>query len=66
MLAAQHGAYASFYAQAFPHASGSGLHINISLYRDGKTRLRATLRPDSIAGNFIAGVMRRAREITLF
>ena len=66
VLAAQHGAYASFMPKPFPHASGSGLHINISLYRDGKNLFEGDIAPDSIAGNFIAGVMRRAREITPF
>ena len=66
VLAAQHGAYASFMPKPFPHASGSGLHINISLYRDGRNLFEGDIAPDSVAGHFMAGVMRRAREITPF
>ena len=35
-IAAKHGLYASFLPKPFPDRSGSGMHVNFSLVRDGK------------------------------
>ena len=65
-IAARNGLYASFMPKPLHDQSGNGLHVNMSLVRDGKNLFEGDIAPDSIAGNFIAGVMRRAREITPF
>ena len=45
---------------------GSGLHVNISLLRDGKNLFDGAFTPDSEAGHFVAGILAHARELTAF
>ena len=45
---------------------GSGLHVNISLLRDGKNLFDGDFAPDSEAGHFVAGILAHARELTAF
>ncbi len=72
-VAARNGLFASFLPKPVEGASGSGLHINLSLYRDGKNLFASEgiplesseqLLPE--AQWFIAGILRRSREITAF
>ena len=49
-----------------PQQAGSGLHINLSLYMDGKNLFEGDIAPDSIAGSFMAGVLAHSRELTVF
>ena len=42
-IAMRNGLHASFLPKPLPQQAGSGLHINLSLYMDGKTCLRAIL-----------------------
>lgn len=46
--------------------SGNGLHVNMSLVRDGKNLFEGDLTPDSEAGYFVAGILAHARELTAF
>ena len=66
-VAARSGLYASFLPKPLQGEWGSGLHINISL-RGGDHNLferePETLSPE--AASFMAGVLRRIGEITLF
>lgn len=65
-IASQNGLYASFLPKPFPDKSGSGLHINLSLYQNGENMFHANDLTSSIAGNFIAGVLTHMREISVF
>jgi glutamine synthetase len=60
-VAAQHGAVAAFAPKPFPDQAGSGMHIHLSLWRDGRNLLYApegSLGLSPLAYQFIAGVLR--------
>ncbi|CAB1247265.1 MAG: glutamine synthetase family protein [Clostridiales bacterium] len=66
-IAAAGGLYATFMPKPLENESGSGLHINLSLYCDGENLFK--LDPgehNPIAESFLAGILRRIREITCF
>lgn len=66
-IAARDGLFASFMPKPFPDKSGSGMHINLSLFKDGINLFTNRGNFHSpVAHSFIAGVMRRIPEITLF
>ena len=62
-IAQQHGLFASFLPKPLKNESGSGLHINLSLYEDNENLFE---KQDSKAMSFMAGVLRRMREMTAF
>lgn len=64
-VAAKNGLYASFMPKPVPGASGSGLHINLSLFRGGQNIFRnsASLHCPE-AESFIEGILRRTPEMT--
>ena len=62
-IAQQHGLFASFLPKPLEDESGNGLHINLSLY-EGGTNLFG--KEDAKAMSFMAGILRRMREITSF
>lgn len=67
VVAARNGLYASFMPKPIPGKSGSGMHTNISLSKNGKNIFRAEngeYSPE--AKSFIAGIMEIIPEITLF
>jgi len=64
-IAARNGLYASFMPKPLSASAGSGLHINISLYRNGHNIFDSDPLPDD-ARSFIAGILFRIREITAF
>ena len=65
-VAQANGLAASFDPKPLDGESGNGLHVNISLQKDGENIFseRGGMRED--ARNFIAGVMNRAAEIAAF
>ena len=65
-IAGRSGLYASFMPKPLAGQAGSGLHINISLYRDGANLFEGDLAPDSAAGSFMAGVLAHSRELAAF
>ena len=66
-VAAQNGLFASFLPKPLPSKSGSGLHLNLSILKDGKNLFEHFAEhPDPTAASFLAGVMRRMPEITAF
>ena len=66
-IAARNGLYASFLPKPVSGAPGSGLHINLSLYRNGKNIFKNVSEGHSnSAESFIAGVLLRIPEITVF
>ena len=67
VVAARNGLYASFMPKPIPGKSGSGMHTNISLSKNGENIFRAEngeYSPE--AKSFIAGIMEIIPEITLF
>lgn len=64
-MAMQNGMYASFMPKPLKNAAGSGLHVNMSLVKDGRNIF---MRPQQghcpEAESFIAGVLSRVREMT--
>lgn len=66
-IAAQNGLFASFMPKPLADEHGSALSISISLKKDGKHIFGSDLNNMSSEGKmFIAGVLRRIREITAF
>lgn len=66
-LSAQYGLFASFMPKPLKEYCGNGLHINISLSKDGGN-LFSSNDPDhqQITHCFLAGVLNRAAELSLF
>ena len=65
-VAMRSGIHASFLPKPLADQAGSGLHINLSLYMDGRNLFEGDIAPDSIAGSFMAGVLAHSRELTVF
>ncbi|MDR0464410.1 MAG: glutamine synthetase family protein [Treponema sp.] len=66
-IASRNGLFASFMPKPMPDAPGNGMHINLSLYQDGKNIFKNRNEGHSKAAeSFIAGVLEKTPEITLF
>ena len=66
-IAARNGLYASFLPKPIPNRSGTGLHLNLSLHKIGFNIFKNDPYEHSQeAESFIAGVLDKIREITLF
>lgn len=68
-IASESGYYATFMPKPSAAYNGSGMHINMSLFRGGKNAFYNKHDEDHlspVARQFIAGLLRHAREITLF
>ncbi len=68
-IAARNGLFASFMPKPLPQAPGSGLHINISLTQlpSGKNLFEQVAGGNAeVAESFIAGILAKVPEITLF
>lgn len=67
-VAARNGLYASFLPKPLPNAPGSGLHINLSLAKNGYNIFKnaSPTEHSHIAESFIAGILEKAPEMTLF
>lgn len=68
-VAAESGYYATFMPKPLTHCNGSGMHINMSLFRGGRNAFydsRSSDHLSKVAGQFIAGLLCHARELTLF
>ncbi len=66
-IAAQNGFYASFMPKPFKDCSGSGLKITLCIKKDDKSifgNSHEALTPEGRA--FIAGILNRVREFTMF
>nr|WP_302598308.1 type I glutamate--ammonia ligase [uncultured Cellulosilyticum sp.] len=65
-IAGRNGLYASFMPKPLMNTSGSGMHINMSLYKDGEN-IFDTKSPTALpkeAGHFIAGILKHIKEIS--
>ena len=66
-IAAQSGLFASFLPKPIEKESGSGLHFNLSAWRDGKNLFENFLTaPDPQAAAMLAGILRHIPAITAF
>lgn len=66
-IAARNGLFASFMPKPLPQSAGSGLHINLSIAQNGLNLFKNTAQGHSnIAESFMAGVLAKTPEITLF
>jgi len=66
-IAARNGLYASFMPKPILNAPGSGLHVNISLVNNGLNVFKnITEGHSNIAESFIAGILEKTPEITIF
>ncbi len=66
-IASRYGLFASFMPLPLYDDMGSGLHINFSLLENGVNIFKGRHEGHSAeAESFIAGILRRVREITLF
>lgn len=66
-IAARNGLFASFSPKPLPNESGNGLHINLSLSRNGYNLFKNDKDSHSKeAESFLAGVLSKTSEITAF
>lgn len=66
-IAARNGLYASFMPKPLSDYSGNGLHINLSLFKEGKNIFRNSIEEHSKeAESFIQGILDRVGEMTAF
>lgn len=66
-MAAANGLFASFLPKPLAEESGSGLHIHMSLFQNGKNMFTTGPQQHSkICEAFIAGVLEHAAEMTVF
>lgn len=66
-IADRNGLYASFMPKPLLEESGNGLHINLSLFRNGLNVFKnAPGEHSKIGESFIAGILERTPEMTLF
>jgi len=68
-VAAESGYYATFMPKPLTGYNGSAMHLNMSLFRGGKNAFFDKKDEDylsDVARQYIAGLLRHARELTLF
>lgn len=58
------GMGATFMPKPFSGVNGSGMHLHLSLLRGGRSAFAEGGGPSRVALSFLAGLLRRAREIT--
>lgn len=66
-IASRNGLFASFMPKPLPNAAGNGMHVSISLSKNGLNIFDSTHGENSgVAYNFIAGILSKSPEMTLF
>ena len=60
------GLYGSFLPKPMEHLPGSGLHVNINLFKDGENIFLGGEQHNPVAESFIAGILKYIRDITCF
>ncbi len=66
-FAKKHGFYATFMPKPLNSVNGSGMHINMSLFKHGKNAFydpNDQLKLSSVAYQFIGGIMKHAKSFT--
>ncbi len=66
-IAARNGLFASFMPKPILNAPGSGMHVNLSLTQNGRNIFKSLGEGHSnVVESFIAGILAKAPEITVF
>jgi glutamine synthetase len=66
-IAARNGLFASFMPKPILEAPGSGMHVNLSLVQNGRNIFKSVGEGHSnIAESFIAGILGKTSEMTVF
>ena len=66
-IAERNGLFASFMPKPLEGEAGSGLHVNLSLEQEGENVFSGQREGHAaLAAHFMAGILKRAPEITLF
>ena len=68
-IAAENGVFATFMPKPSERYNGSGMHINMSLFKGGKNAFFDPKKPDEMsktAQYFLAGLLKHSAELTLF
>ena len=66
-IASRNGLFASFMPKPIQKTAGSGMHVNLSLMQNGRNIFRNVGDGHSqVAESFIAGILSKTAEITLF
>lgn len=67
VIAKQHGLHATFMPKPLNHIAGNGMHLNQSLFKDGKNVFYDPLDPDGLSETmyaYIAGLLEHAQSMT--
>ena len=68
-IAAESGVFATFMPKPSAHYNGSGMHINMSLFKSGRNAFFDAKKPDEMsqtAQYFLAGLLQHSAELTIF
>lgn len=66
-IATRNGLFASFMAKPLMNAAGNGLHVNLSLSKNGVNIFKnKTGEHSAVAESFIAGILDKVPEMTMF
>ena len=68
-IAAENGVFATFMPKPSAAYNGSGMHVNMSLFKGGKNAFYDAKKPDEMSNTaryFLAGLLAHAAELTLF
>ena len=65
-MASSSGLYASFLPKPLQNTPGSGLHLAVSITKDGQNLFHPSIEESEEGRQFVAGVLRRAAEMTIF
>ncbi len=65
-MAASNGLFASFLPKPLLDAPGSGLHLSISIVKNGRNVFHPDFSESVEGRSFVAGVLRRAAELAIF
>src|SRR5699024_4638824 len=60
------GLFASFLPKPLPDAPGSGLHLSLSICKNGQNLFHPDFEQAKEGRSFIAGILRRCTEMTIF
>lgn len=67
IIASRNGLYASFMPKPISGKPGNGMHINLSLSEDGYNIFKnGKIEQNKVAEGFIAGILEKIREMTIF